>query len=626
MEEKTDARTFSKNRQMDNSSHNSEKETSTWKKPTMGVKLAYSLPYFAIMAVSAPISIELKIFYTDTVLVPVGLLSLAIAIAMAVDAITDPIMGWITDHTQSRWGRRKLWIALGLPLGMLTLWLMFTPPTSLSADGGAVLWAGVTFGLYYFFMTIWNVPYGALGLELTPDYDDRTSLFGIRTIIGGIGFVCALGVIYYLKSQDVFSDDRQMLSTSTAALGLLAILSFVIMFFVVKEQPEFSSKQRLPLIPGIRRAMRNRPFRILLIGYIIGMVPSTVPILLMPYFAKYQIGADDSFRSLVSIFYISACVVAIPLCILASRRYNKRTVWLVAVAFGMVTSFFMFPLGRGQTTLMLILEIGKGLSTGCIAILLPAMLADVVDYDEFRTGRRREAQFSAFIHLVPKILAIVGATIPLAILGATGYDPSVAVLSDQSTLTIRILYALSPIPFYFMILILVYRYPISRKIHEAIREGIQRHQRGESAVDPITNQMSLPLGGQTDDDETGWFLDNFSLKELQHVKEKGADGLIGKVLAPVMWATLVLAGSIGAIVWLLLDSMSRSQADQLRQGIAALVVVVAGMALSYGLFHVMRVSAAAKMKAEPVDSQTINQHIEATQLMDGNQGDLAPKN
>ena len=100
-------------------------QTSTWEKPTKTTKWSYSLPYLATAAIAAPIAVELKIFYTDTVLVPAGLLALAMAIARAFDAITDPVMGWISDRTRTRWGRRKPWIPLGVIGSAIFLWLLF---------------------------------------------------------------------------------------------------------------------------------------------------------------------------------------------------------------------------------------------------------------------------------------------------------------------------------------------------------------------------------------------------------------------------------------------------------------------------------------------------------------------
>ncbi len=580
-----------------------------WERPSTGVKLAYAAPYFATAAMVAPLTIELKIFYTDTILVPAGLLALAMAIARAFDAITDPVMGWITDHTRSRWGRRKPWIPLGVPLSALFFWLMFAPPRSMSIDSGVVVWAGVTFCLYYIFHTIWAVPYHGLGLELTPDYDDRTSVFGYRSIVGGIGLTLSFILLYYIKARGVFSDERQMLSMLTGFLALIMIVLFIIPLLKVKENPEFSGRKRSPLIPGVRRALRNRPFQIILFAVIIGSIPATMPPLLMPYFAKYVLVLDDRWRVIFAGTYVFAGFLSLPVWMLAARHLGKLRVWMIAAGIGIVSSFVMFTVGEGQITKMIILELIRGFGVGSMAILGPAMLADVIDYDELRTGKRREAQFGSFLSLLPKFVSILAATIPLAVLGAVGYDPTMASLSAGSVLTIRVLFALFPVTFHIIVFIIIMRYPISRDVHKAIREGIEHHRQGEKAHDPITDETLLPVDAQVVDEDTGWFLDNFSLRELRSIVESGPDGLVRRVLIPVIRAALVCIGAICAAIWLLHDSLSMSQADQLRQGVASCLVVVAGLALTVTLYHLMRIRPAKKITAEPVDAETIRNHL-----------------
>ena len=272
---------------------NEQDATTVWEKPGIGVKLGYAIPYFAVGAMGAPIALELKIFYTDTLLVPAGLLALAIACARVFDAITDPVMGWISDQTRTRWGRRKPWLVLGVPFSALFFWLMFAPPRGLTEVNDIVLWGGAMFCLYYLFHTIWNVPYQGLGLELSPDYQDRNRLFGLRGFIAFLGLTGSFVLIFTAKSRGVFADERQTIAVLTGCVALLSVVLFIIPLFKVRENPEFSKKDRVPLIPGIRRALRNRPFRLILITYIVAIAANAMPPLIMPYFSKYVLILED---------------------------------------------------------------------------------------------------------------------------------------------------------------------------------------------------------------------------------------------------------------------------------------------------------------------------------------------
>ncbi|MBU4317403.1 MAG: MFS transporter [Proteobacteria bacterium] len=582
-------------------------KTAVWEKPTKTVKLSYAFPYLAVAAIAAPMTIELKIFYTDTVLVPAGLLALATAIARAFDAITDPVMGWISDRTRTRWGRRKPYILPGALGSALFLWLMFAPPESLDPHRGGAIWAGATFCLYYLFHTIWNVPYAALGLELTPDYDDRTSVFGWRAIAGGLGVVLSFLALYYIKLNNVFPDEREMLSVFVGTLCILMIIFFIIPVFKIKENQDFSTRRNVPLIPGIRAALRNHPFKVLITVYIMMSVTATLPPLLMPYFSKYIIQLEGIYRVIFGLIYVIATLVSLPVWMFVARVLGKLHVWVIAASTGIVTSAILFFIEPGQVVLMGIMEAFRGFAAGSVMIVGPAMLADIIDYDELHTGKRREAQFASFMAIVPKFVAIFSATIPLAVLGMVGYNPVLPSQAPQTLFAIRGLYALLPVAFHIIILIIILKYPISREVHGLIRKGIDDLARGDKTTDPISGKTLVPL--KPEDEDTTWFLDNFSIKELKKIAANGPLGLVSGVFRDVIVWAFVLVSSVVFTVGMLHDSLSSSAADQLKQGVGACLVVVAGLALTLMVFHIFRVQAAKKMAAQPVKADTIRNHI-----------------
>ena len=584
--------------------------TTVWERPGIGTKLGYTIPFFAVGAMTAPIAIELKIFYTDTLLVPAGLLALAIACARVFDAITDPVMGWISDQTRTRWGRRKPWLVLGVPFSALFFWLMFAPPRGLTADNGVVLWGGIMFCLYYLFHTIWNVPYQGLGLELSPDYQDRNRLFGLRAFIAFLGLTGSFLLIYIVKARGVFADGRQTIAVLTGLMALLSIVLFIVPLFKVRENPEFSKKDRIPLVPGVRRALRNRPFRLVMITYIIATAANSMPPLIMPYFSKYVLMLEDQWRAVFAGAYALAGFLSIPLWLVVSRFIDKHRIWMVASIIGILSGFALFAVGEGQIALMIILEIFRGAAVGALFIMYPAILADVVDYDELRTGHRREAQFTAFSGLIPKFVSIIAAALPLAVMGAVGYNPASTSLSPDSVLAIRVLFALVPVGFHVIVFILVSRYPISRQVHEIIRISIQSLQQGREANDPVTDRKLAAISAQSVDENTSWFLDHFSRGELSRMAADGKEGLLRTVCIKFVSNALVCLGLIGVAIWLLQGSLSISQTDQLNQGLSACLVVVAGLVLTVTLFHLVRIRSAWRMTQNPVDQATIQSHVE----------------
>ena len=148
------------------------------------------------------------------------------------------------------------------------------------------------------------------------------------------------------------------------------------------------------------------------------------------------------------------------------------------------------------------------------------MQADVIDYDELHTGQRREAQFTAFWAMVPKLVAIPGAALPIAVLGMLGYVPN-ADQTPEVLIGIRVLYAL--VPAGFAALAGSAGAPVSAEPTgaPAIRAGIDAHRRGEAAIDPLTGRVVPPPGARDVDAETSWFLDYFSPRELRHALAHG---------------------------------------------------------------------------------------------------------
>ena len=175
-------------------------------KLSLGVKLIYGAPSFAGAAMAIPVAVHMPKFYTDSVLVPLGWVALAMALARVLDAILDPFVGWMSDHTHSRWGRRRPWIAVAAPLAALAFVALFTPPASLDSTEAAV-WFGTALMLFFTLQMIYGLPHGALGPELTLDYHERSSLFSVREGFALIGTIVAAVAPSLL--HEVFADPRR---------------------------------------------------------------------------------------------------------------------------------------------------------------------------------------------------------------------------------------------------------------------------------------------------------------------------------------------------------------------------------------------------------------------------------
>ncbi len=577
-------------------------DTPATERVSASVLIAYGLPSFAGSAMLVPILIHMPKFYADVVLVPLGYLALAIAAARALDALSDPLIGWLSDRTRSPLGRRRPYMAIGAPLCALACYALFSPPATLGPDH-AGRWFAATFILYFVFHTVYALPYSALGPELTLDYHERSRLFGVREGFSILGTIVAAAAPGLLMDQFGWTE-RQAFSVLGAGFALLLVGFVALLLARVRERPDFATRASNPFVPGVRRALRSRPFRILLVTYVVGSVAGAIPGTLMPFFNAYVIRPENEARWL-SIFlatYFASGFLCLPLWLHLARRAGKRVAWLASFVVGITGGAAMFRLGEGDTTGLLVLIAWAGSSFGAGLFLGPSIQADVIDYDELHTGKRREAQYGAFWAMLPKFVAIPSAALPIAVLGSIGYVPN-AVQTPQVVFAIRAIFALTPAVFSTLALVSAWRFGIDERAHRAIIAGIARHRRGESAVDPLTGAVLPPPAARAVDDDTGWFLDHFSTRELRRVVRTDASSVVRAVWRA---AGAALAVCVGAIL-LVARTVTSLQTDP--GPLPVLAIVTCGFSFAVCMFHLLRLRAAHRLAAGAVPADVVRAHL-----------------
>jgi GPH family glycoside/pentoside/hexuronide:cation symporter len=565
-------------------------------------KLAYGLPALAGAAMSIPIAVHMPRFYSDEILAPLGFIAVAVALARALDAITDPAMGWISDHTRTEWGRRMPWIALGTPFAAVAFWALFNPATGLDS-AQASLWFGLSFGLFFLFQTMVTVPHSALGAELSLDYNERSSLFGYQSFFVLLGTVLGSVLPDFLQS-DLEMSAREAYNVMGITYALLMVLLTTPLLVFVRERPEFKIRESNPLVPGVRRALRNRPFRILLIAAVISAIPAALPAIMTPYFTYYVIQPENPERwiMLYLLAYIGTGFLFLPAWVAAAKRIGKLPTYVICSLIGTTGAFILYWMGPGTTWRVFWMHAYVGIAFGGPMFLVPAMGADVIDYDELRTGKRREGQFGAFWAAVPKLVAIPSVSIPLAILSAVGYVPNQP-QTDTVIFTIKFLNAVLPSGFFLVAILVVMRYPITQAVHLAIRDGIEAHKRGEIVEDPLTQQLLPPLDARSQDEATGWLLDYFSSGELARLLRHGPFRLRRDVWVSFLASfSLLLAAALFGV-----QSMTGLA---VRPGVATVLwIVAAGFSLTAVLFHLTRIKPARELTRSRIESEVIQAHI-----------------
>jgi GPH family glycoside/pentoside/hexuronide:cation symporter len=566
----------------------------------LGVRLAYGMPSFAGAAMAIPLAIHLTIFYSDVVLVPLGWIALAKAVSRAFDAMTDSVMGWLSDRTRTRWGRRRPYMAVGAPLAAVFFVALFAPPVGLSPQA-AGWWLLSCYTIYYLFHTIYFIPHYGLGPELTQDYHERSRLFGTSELFTVAGTLVAALLPSLLIAQ---LGQRGGYLAFAVIFGVLLTALYWNLVRKIRERPDFVARTPNPLVPGVRRVMRNKVFRILLAVYVAGSITGAIPGMLIPYFTIYVLKPENPmfWFPVFLLVYFASGFICLPFWIWAARRFGKKPVWLASFVSGITGSAAVFFLGEGQLLATGIILAWAGSSFGARLFLGPAIQADVIDYDELHTGKRREAQYGALWSLAMKFTVIPSMSIPLAVLETLGYQPNV-----EQTATVKLaisgMLGLLPAACSLLAFVIACFYPITEAVHRRIWEGIERHRRGEDAEDPITGARLSPPTNRGVDEDTGWFLDHFSARELRAYVTGGAGRL---VWGAALGAALCLAFTLGAGTSLAYTASDLSRDPGLG---AVLEVVVAGFGLTAFFYQLIRLRAALRMRRAPVPKDVVDRHL-----------------
>jgi GPH family glycoside/pentoside/hexuronide:cation symporter len=566
----------------------------------IAVKLAYGAPGIAGAAMAIPIAIHLTIFYSDEILVPLGFIAIVKAVARAFDAITDPLMGYISDRTRSRWGRRRPWMVLGAPLAAISFVALFSPPVGIDPLAAAG-WLAATYTLYYVFHTVYQIPHYGLGPEITQNFRERASLYGWSEGFSVSGTMVAAVAPWFLGRY--FDSERDVFFAFSIAFGALLTLLYWNLAYRIRERPDYVNRAPNPLVPGVRRVMRNPAFRLLLVIYLVGSITGAIPGLLMPYFTKYVLQPDDPGKWLAIFLavYFGSAFVCMPAWVWAVKRYGKKPIWLFSFASGFVSLMLLFFwVGEGDLVPMAITLIWAGSTFSARLLLGPAIQADVIDYDELHTGKRREAQYGGLWSIMTKFTVIPSMSVPLAVLASLGYEPNVQ-QSDGVQFAIRAIFALAPAFSALIGLALAFYYPINEDVHRRILDGIAAHRRGERVVDPLTGDELDPPDQRGVDEETGWFLDHFSRRELRLAMAGGST-----VRGSVLWFVLVTICFLTGVVTILATIQDLETEPGL---LAVLEIMATGVALASMVWTGIRIRAALRLRDDPPEVDLIAAHL-----------------
>jgi GPH family glycoside/pentoside/hexuronide:cation symporter len=405
--------------------------------------------------------------YADEVGVNLTLLGVVILLSRVWDGLIDPVIGTYSDRTHSKWGRRKPWIAVGSIFLCVAFYFLLNPSSSLNGTQH-IIWFAVLSFLFFVCWTAVTVPYEALGVELTFDYDQRTRLLGIRE--SGILMGTFLASVIPFVAVSIMGNDQQMssiLSSLSIWYCLVLLVSCFLVVWLLTPNTHIHSTQKH--VVNWKMLFQNKPFRLLLIAFALTSFGQYLSASLILFYTGHVLGSANGSQFLA--LYLGVTFLFIPLWLHLAKYFEKRMVWIASMVSTGIPFLFVLFLGNGDGYWYGLLISASAICSGGMLTLPVSMQADVIDIDEYETGMRREGLFIGVWALFRKLSAAVGTGLAFPVLDWFGYVSNGE--QPQSALNVlSVLYAGVPCLCYLGACGFIWFYPVDRRYHRFIRSVI----------------------------------------------------------------------------------------------------------------------------------------------------------
>ncbi len=408
------------------------------------------------------------------------------------DAFMDPIIGTLSDNTRTRWGRRRPYMFVGTILAAITYLLLWRPPTG-AGEGGLLAYMLVV-GLFFFAFTTCNsMPFGAMQMEMTPNYDERTHLMAWTTffakcfnLLGGWSMAiitCSLFLDPVTGKPDIV---RGVQAFSWLVAGLILILG-LLPAIVGREryyEKAVARQAREPFWTSLKESLSNGPLWVL-IGVGFFLMLSTISMGALGQYVNiyYVNGGDIAAASVItgwkSTVLVVTGILCIPMWTWLGERFDKKIIMASMVVATIAGHLLYIVCLRPDMPYLQILPATFEVGTiSAIWIFLPSMKADVADYDEMRTTRRREGSLNAVYSWFFKIASTLALGVGGFVLQSTGFNAKLAAQPPEVLHRMVVIFIALPVVLLGSMLLCLWHYPLNRPRMADIR-GTLEERRGK---------------------------------------------------------------------------------------------------------------------------------------------------
>ncbi len=431
------------------------------------VLASYSAAAVPLAAMTLPIAVYIPPFYAESMNLSLASIGLIFTVARIWDVVTDPIMGAVIDRYDTRWGRRKHWLAIGVPILMLAVFMVFLP----DPDGVSVTYLAFWMLFLYVGYTMMTIAHQSWGAELAKTYDERSRLYSWREIflVGGMTVALAIPAVVEL----VGSGDQ---ADKVAGMGIYVLLLFpltilpTLLFVPDKRNPTHVAVE---WATALKIIVSNRILWRLLSSVLFSNFASTASGSMYIFFASYMFELPQH-ASISLLFYFLSGTLAMPLWMKLAIVLGKDRAIKVALWYGILAKLIIFAIADpGNVVMFWTYTFFTGVAFGAAPTLLRSMMADLTDVDELESGQKRTGVFFALLNTIDKLGSAIAVGVVFVVLERVVGFQAGAANSSATMQGFLAVYCFAPVIAYALTYLPLIRYPLDKTAHEEVRAKLE---------------------------------------------------------------------------------------------------------------------------------------------------------